>query len=245
MINLRPEDALHKSYLNRLLMEIGDKTELSQYLAFKGGTCASMLGYLDRFSIDLDFDVLPKSDEKILRQALHKVFDSLDLKVKEEFDNALIFLLQYHNSTGKRNSIKISANSFPSKANRYKIQFFPEIDRLMNGQTLETMVANKLVTVTDRYKLHRTIAGRDIYDVHYFLVHGYSYNAPVITERTGLPVVDYFNELIDFIKQKVTQTIINEDLNTLLPSKQFQQIRKILIPETISLLITEAGRVDS
>ena len=78
------------------------------------------------------------------------------------------------------------------------------------------------MAVTDRYNVHKTIAGRDIYDVHYFLVHGYAYHGPVIQERTGLTPHDYLGRLIDFINELVTQTIINEDLNTLLPNKQFQ-----------------------
>ena len=114
----------------------------------------------------------------------------------------------------------------------------------MNSQTLETMVANKLVAVTDRYNLHGTIAGRDIYDIHYFLVHGYNYHAPVIAERTGIAPKDYFEKLILFVKENVNQTIINEDLNTLLPPAQFQQIRKILIPETVSLLNRELNRLE-
>jgi hypothetical protein len=40
----------------------------------------------------------------------------------------------------------------------------------------------------------------------------------------------------------VTQTIINEELNTLLPYKKFQQIRKVLIPETLALLEREQER---
>jgi hypothetical protein len=39
--------------------------------------------------------------------------------------------------------------------------------------------------------------------------------------------------------QSVTQTIINEDLSTLLPSAKFQQIRKILLLETLSFLEKE------
>jgi predicted nucleotidyltransferase component of viral defense system len=58
MLDLRPEDILHKSYLNRLLMETIDRPVLAHNLAFKGGSCASMLGFLDRFSVDLDFDIL-------------------------------------------------------------------------------------------------------------------------------------------------------------------------------------------
>jgi hypothetical protein len=49
--------------------------------------------------------------------------------------------------------------------------------------------------------------------------------------------------LIDFIKEHVTQTIINEDLSTILPNKQFQQVHKILLPETLSLLANEQARV--
>jgi predicted nucleotidyltransferase component of viral defense system len=74
MLDLRPEDIVHKSYLHRLLMEIVDQPLLAQVLAFKGGTCAAMLGYLDRFSVDLDFDLLTVSDEVELRKIFHHVF---------------------------------------------------------------------------------------------------------------------------------------------------------------------------
>jgi len=245
MVDLRPEDALHKSYLNRLLMEIIDQPVLAHHLAFKGGTCASMLGYLDRFSVDLDFDVLKDTDETVLRKEFHQVFNYLGLKVTGELDKVLFFQLRYPSDPGKRNTLKVSGSSLKVNANQYKVQYFPEIDRLMNSQTIETMFANKLVAVTDRYELHQTIAGRDIYDVHYFFVHGYSYHAPVIQERTGLETKDYFRKLIDFVKEHVNQTIINEDLNTLLPNNQFQQIRKVLLPETLSLLTREQNRLEA
>ena len=236
MLDLRPEDVMHKSYLNRLLIEIIDQPALLQNLAFKGGSCAAMLGYLDRFSIDLDFDVLKNADEAALRQEFHQVFDYLDLKVAEELDRALMFRLRYPSEPGKRKSLKVSASSPPVKANKYQVQYLLEIDRMMTCQTIETMFANKLVAVTDRYNLHRTIAGRDIYDIHHFFVNGYSFNAAVINERTGLESQEYLRKLSDFIRAHVTQTIINEDLNTLLPNKQFQQIRKVLIPETLAML---------
>jgi hypothetical protein len=243
MLDLRPEDILHKSYLNRLLMEIIDRPGLAHNLAFKGGTCASMLGYLDRFSVDLDFDVLKNADEMVLRNEFHHVFDHLGFKITGEFDKVLLFQLRYPNDPGKRNTLKVSGSNLLVKSNQYKVQYFPEIDRLMISQTIETMFANKLVAVADRYELHQTIAGRDIYDIHNFFIHGYSYHAPVIQERTGLTPKDYFGKLIDFIKEHVNQTIINEDLNTLLPADQFQQIRKILLPETLSLLTREQKRL--
>jgi hypothetical protein len=242
MIEIRAEDVIHKSHLNRLLIEIIDRPVLSDNLAFKGGTCAGMLGYLDRFSVDLDFDVLKKAFEPEMREELHNVFEYLGLSVTGEFDKALFFQLRYANQPGKRNTLKMSASSYLIKANRYQVQYLAEIDRLMNCQTLETMFANKLVAITERYNVYRTVAGRDIYDIHHFFIHGYGYEAPVIQERTGLHPKEYLQNLSDFIKKHVTQTIINQDLNTLLPDKKFQQIRKILVPETLSLLAREVTK---
>ena len=88
------------------------------------------------------------------------------------------------------------------------------------------MFANKLVAITDRYTQHKTVAGRDIYDIHHFFVQGYGYQAAVIQERTGLPPKEYFGEVIDFIKEHVNQTTVNEDLSSLLPNHQFQRIRE-------------------
>jgi hypothetical protein len=191
MLDLRPEDITHKSYLNRLLIEIIDQPALSQNLAFKGDTCAGM------------------------------------------------FRVRYPSEPDKRNNLKVSASSLTVKVNKYQALYLPEIDRLMKCQTVETMFANKLVAITDRYDLHGTIAGRDIYDIHHFFIGGYSYNVAVIIERTGLEPGVYMEKLSDFIKKHVTQTTINQDLNTLLPIKQFQQIRKILLPETLALLEKE------
>jgi hypothetical protein len=245
MLDLRPEDILHKSYLHRLLMEIVDQPFLAQGLAFKGGSCAAMLGYLDRFSVDLDFDVLLNADEAAMRKTLHQVFERLGFSVRLEFDEVLFFQLRYASQTGKRNTLKVSASNLCIKANQYKVQYFSEIDRLINSQTIETMFANKLVAVTDRYSQHKTIAGRDIYDIHHFFIQGYGYSGAVIMERTGVSPSEYIGILIDFIKEHVTQTIINEDLNTLLPNKQFQQVRKIMIPETLSMLARERDRPDA
>jgi predicted nucleotidyltransferase component of viral defense system len=245
MLDLRPEEIIHKSYLHRLLMEIVDQPLLSQKLAFKGGTCAAMLGYLDRFSVDLDFDVLLNADESAMRPIFHQVFEQLGFIVRLEFDQVLFFQLRYPGPTGQRNTLKISASNLWAAANQYKVQYFAEIDRLINSQTIETMFANKLVAVTDRYAQHKTIAGRDIYDIHHFFVQGYGYSGAVIKERTGVSLKEYFNQLIDFITQHVTQTVINEDLNTLLPNKQFQRVRKILIPETLAMLARERDRVES
>lgn len=240
MIILRPEDILHKSFMDRLLIEIIDNPRLSQYLAFKGGTCAGMLGYLDRFSVDLDFDLLDKSQANALREEYHKVFSKLGLTVTREYDAVLFFQLKYPNEKlGARSTLKVSAHDIPDEANEYSVQYFKEIDRLMKCETIETMFANKLVALTDRYDKHKSIAGRDIYDIHHFFIQGYKYNGAVVQERTGLSPKDYMTNLIAFVNKRVTQTVVNEDLNTLLPSDLFQRLRKVLVSETIAFLENE------
>ena len=245
MLVLRPEDIIHSSNLHRLLMEIVDQPLLAQSLAFKGGTCAAMLGFLDRFSVDLDFDFLKDADEAAMRQVFHQIFNQLGFSIMLEFNKTLFFQLRYPSSPGKRSTLKVSANNIRVESNQYKVQYFPEIDRLINSQTIETMFANKLVAMTNRYEQHNNIAGRDIYDIHHFFIQGYAYNSSVIRERTGVEPKEYFGKLIDFIQKHVTQTIINEDLNSLLPNHQFQKFRKILLPETLSLLAREQKKLET
>ena len=75
MILPNPKDAIHKAWLYRLLSAIYDNKILINSLYFKGGTCAAMLGFLDRFSIDLDFDYMGRKDKiKITRKELELVF---------------------------------------------------------------------------------------------------------------------------------------------------------------------------
>lgn len=57
MILPQKADALHKAMMYRLLIGLLDNAKIASFLYSKGGTCASMLGFLDRFSIDLDFDL--------------------------------------------------------------------------------------------------------------------------------------------------------------------------------------------
>jgi len=54
---------LHKEILTKILKDIYADISLASFLGFKGGTAASFFYELDRFSIDLDFDLLDVSQE--------------------------------------------------------------------------------------------------------------------------------------------------------------------------------------
>lgn len=240
MIIPKKEDVYHKIQLTRLLTEILD-SEIANEVFFKGGTAATMLGFLDRFSLDLDFDLSKKADKKRIDEALKKIFKNLSLNLVQKAKNTLFYVLKYSSKPGLRNTLKLSMVDYPLKSNRYESFYLKEIDRFAICQTKETMFAHKLVAVIDRYEKYKTIAGRDIYDVHYFFLQGYDFNEKIIEERTGKKAKNYLKDLVDFIEKKVNDKIINEDLSFLLPYEKFKLIRKVVKREVIEIIRGKLG----
>ncbi len=232
------KDAIHKAWLYRVLEAIADDAYLVNVLYFKGGTCASMLDWLDRFSIDLDFDYIGKnSDIKLTRSKLEDLWKNLGLTVKDFSKNGIQYFLGYNNpNQGERNTLKVEA-TFPAfKSSEYKPQRFVEIDRIFTCQTKETMFAHKLVAPLDRFLKTGKVAGRDIYDIHHFFLKGFEYNNKVIEERTKLSIEMFFIKLADFIEKEVTDSIIIEDLGSLLSHEDFHRIRKVLKREVLGMI---------
>lgn len=129
------------------------------------------------------------------------------------------------------------------EGNIYEKKYIPEIDRFFSCQTIETMFANKLIALTNRYKKHKNIAVRDVYDIHHFFEQGYRYNPDIITVRTGKSVKEYFQEVAQFIEEKITDKDITDDMSFLLENSHFQKIRKTLKRETITLVNDEIRRL--
>lgn len=244
MILPKAKDAVHKAWLYRLLMALLDNSQISQNIYFKGGTCASMLNFLDRFSIDLDFDLKKDSSKALLRPKLEEVFRKLGLKVKDKSKKALQYFLKYPSPPKERNTIKLDIIDQEIKSSQYSSQYLNEIDRYAICQTIETMFAHKLVAITDRFKKNKSIAARDLYDIDYYFLQGFAYDSKVIEERTGEKTKEYLQTLVNFIRNKVTQKIIDQDLNTLLNKDKFKQVRKSLKKEVLILLEDEIKRIN-
>ncbi len=240
MILPKPKDALHRAWLLRTLRAIYDDAYLANVLIFKGGTCAALRGYLDRFSVDLDFDCdVNKKNLSDVRKRLESIFSDLGLEIKDQSKNVPQYFLRYPVKKNERNTLKIDVTFPPVKSNVYEMARIPEIDKIAKCQTIETMFANKMVALIDRFEKNGSIAGRDIYDIHYFFSQGFRYNREVITERRKTTVENFIKDLINFIEKNITLTVIDQDLNVLLDSKQFQRIRKHLKIETLMFLKNE------
>ena len=238
-----PKDILHRGQMYKLLIEIADSASLSQGLIFKGGTCAAMQGCLDRFSVDLDFDLVLNASRNLIKKELEQVFSDLGLEIRSQSSATVQYVLTYSSSKGLRNTLQFDAVDFSLPENIVQPVFLADIDRYFNCQTIETMFSHTLVAVLDRYNKHKTVAGRDIYDIYYFFINGYRYNSDIIEKRTNVTTKQYLKNLAEFVEEKVTQTIINEDLNPLLSPERFRTVRKSLKIEVLAMLKSEIKRL--
>ncbi|MEI7621345.1 MAG: nucleotidyl transferase AbiEii/AbiGii toxin family protein [Candidatus Moraniibacteriota bacterium] len=240
MLLPKPKDALHRAWLLRILSAIYEDTQLANSLVFKGGTCAALRGLLDRFSVDLDFDCTCEQKELPgVRKKMEKIFFELGLEIKDQSKQVPQYFLKYPAKASERNTLKIDVTYPPIKASTFEMVRLLEIAKIAKCQTVETMFANKLVALIDRFEKSGSIAGRDVYDIHHFFLQGFRYNEKVILERRKMTVEKFFQELIAFVEKQVTVTIIDQDLNMLLENSQFQKIRKHLKSETLMFLKNE------
>lgn len=245
MILPQSRDAVHKAWLYRVLAGIYDDAILARLLYFKGGTCAALLGYLDRFSVDLDFDFVGKRGAlSDTRAHLETLFRDLGMTIRDQSKIVPQYFLKYEAPENMRNTMKIDVSVSPPKANTYEPKRFHEIDRIITCQTIETMMANKLVALIDRHTHNEAIAGRDLYDIHHFFLKGYRYSEEVIRERTGKDIKGFFADLAAFVEKYVTDEIISQDLNVLIPYERFSRIRKVLKKETLMFLKDEVKRME-
>jgi len=235
----------HKNQLYILLKEILKDPLLSQNLMFKGGTYASLRGVLDRFSIDLDFDLPDRRKKEDIRKRCYEIFTKLELEIKDESKRHLQFFLKYDALEGERNTLKLEINDDVSKYNGYEKVLLEQINMYCNGHTLDTMFANKLFACKARYDKNGKIAGRDFYDIYKFFLQGLSINEKVIEERSGLEYVNYLKSLIAFIKKHLTKTLLNQDLNPLVKQRDLDKLLPHINEDIVSFLKDEISRINS
>ncbi|OGI05919.1 MAG: hypothetical protein A2Y40_07745 [Candidatus Margulisbacteria bacterium GWF2_35_9] len=230
------KDSIHRLWLYRILTKIADDSYLASVLYFKGGTCAAIRNLLNRFSVDLDFDYMGTEHEiPKVKKLLETIFMDLGLMIKDQSSRVPQYFLKYSNNEG-RNNLKIDTFFPPLLGNKYEQVRLVDIDRVLFCQTVETMFANKLIAFVDRYKKRGSIAARDLYDIHYFFLQGYEYDRNIIEKYSNQTIEGFLEGLFVFIESKISQTVIDQDLNYLLLPEEFKKIRTILKKETLLLI---------
>jgi predicted nucleotidyltransferase component of viral defense system len=198
------------------------------YLGFKGGTMLYFFYELDRFSVDLDFDLLDESKKEEVYSGIRKILQAYG-KIKDETDKNfnLFFLLSYKEGSP---GIKIEISKRNSEKSAYELKNFYGID--VNVMKLRDAFANKLVASVER----KRTANRDFYDIYFLLRKNVSFNEDIIFERTGKNSRDFFVYLREYFEKKRPERGILEGLGELLDEKRKQWVKDNLKKELLASL---------
>ena len=216
----------HKKTLLDILFAIYSDRELAPALGFKGGTAALLFYGLDRFSIDLDFDLL--SHEKSA-----PVFSSLENmaaqhgKIKEKYKkrNTLLFVVSY-GDIGQNIKIEVSLREFGTK---FIIQNYLGVP--MPVMAKEDMFAHKLAAMSERMGE----ANRDVYDVHFFLKNNWPLNEKMLVKRAGKDLKTFLENTAQQVENIKENKILN-GIGELLNNKTKDWVKKNMIKETAGRL---------
>ena len=218
--------AIHKNILIKILKDIYTDTSLGPFLGFKGGTATYLFYNLNRFSVDLDFDLLDDSKEKEIWEKVKNIIQKYG-RIKDEKNkkHTLFFLLSYKENT-QNIKIEINKRNFESQ---YELKNYLGISMLVMKR--EDIFAHKLVTMMERNK----IANRDVFDVHFFLENNWVVNKEIVEKRTEMKFNNYLKKCIKFIENIPEQRILS-GVGELVDKKQKSWIKTNLKSDTIFLL---------
>lgn len=203
----------HKNILIKILKNIYTDQTIGPVLGFKGGTAAYLFYGLNRFSVDLDFDLLDESKEDYVFEKIEKIIKEFGvIKEKYKKQHTLFFILTYTEETPNIPNIKveISRRNFGSG---YELKNYLGISMLV--MIKEDMFAHKLVAMHER--LGRT--NRDIFDVWFFLQKDWLINKEIVEKRTGMHLKEFLQKSIDAL-EKMSNTGILAGIGDLLDTKQ-------------------------
>lgn len=216
----------HKTILFQILKDIYSNTEIAPFLGFKGGTATLMFYNLDRFSVDIDLDLLDESKEDQVFEVMAKILKKYGL-LKESYKKRfnLFFLLSYEDAS---HNIKVEINrrTFGSK---YEIKTYLGVSMLV--MVSEDLFAHKLMAMYER--MSKT--SRDIYDVWFFLSNRFPINRKIVENRSGISFNDLVQRCIEQLEKFDNKKILS-GLGELLNPSQKDWAKARLREDTISLL---------
>lgn len=218
--------SVHKTILFQILKDLYSDTTIAPFLGFKGGTAAFMFQGLDRFSVDLDFDLLDKNKEEYVFEQVRNIvkkYGTLKESYKKRFN--LFFLLSYED---KAHNIKVEINR-RQYGSKFEIKTYLGISMMV--MVPDDMFAHKLMAMYER--IGKT--SRDIYDVWFFLQHRFPINKEIVEKRSGIPIKVLAKKCIEKLTKMNNKNIL-VGVGELLTASQKDWAKVKLREETITLL---------
>ncbi|NQU17527.1 MAG: nucleotidyl transferase AbiEii/AbiGii toxin family protein [Candidatus Saganbacteria bacterium] len=223
------DNSTHKNILLRILKDIYTDPAIGSFLGFKGGTAAYLFYGLDRFSVDLDFDLLDQAKEKQVFEHVKKILGKYgEIKDAREKRFSLFFLLSYNEKKQGARNIKVEINR-RDFGSRYEVR--PHLGISMKVMVKEDMAAHKLVAMCER--IGKT--NRDIFDVYFFLSNNWKINKEIVEKRAKMPFGKFMQKCIVLLEKMSSRNILS-GIGELLNEKQKAWVKSKLVAETVFLL---------
>lgn len=194
---------IHKTILIRILKDVYTDPEIGPILGFKGGTAANLFYELDRFSVDLDFDLLDISKADGVFEQLGDLLKNYGkLKRVDKKRNGFVYILDYSEKISGSQNVKVEINlrNFGSK---YIVLSYLGIP--MKVMERDDMAANKMVAFHERIGK----ANRDIYDTWFFLVNNWPINEKLIEQRMDMPYKAFLEKCCEQLENMSNKTILS------------------------------------
>jgi len=216
----------HKSILINILKDIFANLIIGPILGFKGGTAAYLFYNLDRFSVDLDFDLLDANKAEAVFNEIGRILKTYgSLKTAEKKMNGLIFVLAYDDKDPGAQNIKVEIN-LRNFGSTYEIKTYLGIS--MKVMIPEDMSAHKLVAFYER--LGKT--NRDIYDAWFFFKNNWPVNQAIIEKRTGMTIKEFLETCVTRLEKMDNKSIL-AGMGELFTESQKDWVRRNLKAELL------------
>lgn len=215
----------HKLYMAQILSMIFKDKDLCNVMAFKGGTSLMFFHNLNRFSTDLDFNLLVPEKLEMVYDKVRTIltrFGTIDDEAKKLYGPVMV--LNY--GKGERMlKVEISTRQFP---NHYEIRSLAGTD--VRVMTMPDMFAHKLCAMGER------LSPRDIYDVWFFLQNNTEINEEIIKIRTGKGVSEYAAWCAEHVQEASPKLLMQGLGDVLNDTKSKAFVKNKLIDETSTAL---------
>lgn len=215
----------HKLYMAQILSLIFKDKELCNALAFKGGTALMFFHNLNRFSTDLDFNLLVPEKLDMVYDKVRSIltrFGTIDDEAKKLYGPVLV--VNY--GKGERMlKVEISTRQYP---NHYEMLSLA--GTYIRVMTMPDMFAHKLCAMGER------LSPRDIYDVWFFLHNHTAINEDIVRSRTGKSVSEYSAWCAEHVKEASPKLLMQGLGEVLDDAKSKTFVKNKLIDETSSAL---------
>jgi predicted nucleotidyltransferase component of viral defense system len=213
----------HKNILLRILKDIFTNINISSALGFKGGTAALLFYNLPRHSVDLDFDLLDDSKEKIVFDSIQQIISQYGTITDSYIKRFSLLNILYYAPHTQKIKIEINRRTFGSA---YETKSLLGIS--MQVMVKEDMFAHKLMAMYER--IGKT--SRDIFDVQFFAKSNWIINYKIVEARSKMPVKILLEKCIKKL-QKLKNNQILDGLGELLNEAQKDSTRAKLKDDVI------------